>query len=112
MKKLLLLSLILASVVTLNAQTSDRKWGIGAGIGAYGTLNNGGIGLMPEFYFGRYLSPRLDIALKGDVGLYNSKLISKLDLVNPFLNLKFKLTNESAKLRSYSFCRTRLFVQQ
>ena len=103
MKKLLLLSLILASVVTLNAQTSDRKWGIGAGIGAYGTLNNGGIGLMPEFYFGRYLSPRLDIALKGDVGLYNSKLISKLDLVNPFLNLKFKLTNESAKLRSYVF---------
>ncbi len=103
MKKLLLLLLVIAFASTINAQTSDRKWGIGAGIGAYGTLNNGGIGLMPEFYFGRYLSPRLDIVLKGDVGLYNSKIISKLDLVNPFLNLKYKLSNESAKLRSYVF---------
>jgi outer membrane protein OmpA-like peptidoglycan-associated protein len=103
MKKLLLLSLAIVFTFSVKAQTIDKKWGIGAGIGAYGTLNNGGIGLMPELYFGRYLSPRLDIVLKGDVGLYNSKIISKLDLVNPFLNLKFKLSNESAKLRSYVF---------
>lgn len=89
---------------SLNAQTLDKKWGIGFGLGAYGTLlTNGGIDLMPEMYLGRYLSPRLDIVLKGDVGLFNSNLVNDLDLVNPFLNLKFKLPNESAKLRSYVF---------
>jgi len=89
MKNLLLLSLLLAFTASLYAQTSDKKWGIGFGLGGYGTLNNGGIGLMPEVYLGRYLSPRFDIVLKGDAGLFNSNLISDLDLVNPFLNLKF-----------------------
>jgi len=103
MKKLLLLSLAIAFAASLNAQTMDKKWGIGFGLGAYGTLNNGGIGLMPEVYLGRYLSPRLDIVLKGDVGLFNSNLKNDLDLVNPFVNLKFKLSDESAKLRSYVF---------
>ena len=103
MKKLLLLSLAIAFAASMNAQTMDKKWGIGFGLGGYGTLNNGGIGLMPELYFGRYLSPRLDIVLKGDMGLFNSNLKNKLDLVNPFLNLKFKLSDESSKLRSYVF---------
>jgi len=103
MKKLLLLSLAIAFAATLNAQTMDKKWGAGFGIGAYGTLNNGGIGLMPELYLGRYLSPRLDLVLKGDIGLFNSNLVNNLDLVNPFINLKFKLSDESAKFRSYVF---------
>jgi len=103
MKKLLLLSLTIAFAASLNAQTIDKKWGIGFGLGAYGTLNNGGIGLMPELYLGRYISPRFDIVLKGDMGLFNSNLVNDLDLVNPFLNLKFKLSDESAKLRSYVF---------
>lgn len=103
MKKLLLLSLAIAFAASLNAQTMDKKWGIGFGFGGYGTLNNGGIGLMPELYLGRYLSPRLDIVLKGDVGLFNSNLINDLDLVNPFINLKFKLSDESSKLRTYVF---------
>ena len=50
MKKLLLLSMILAFAVSINAQTSDKKWGAGIGLGAYGTLNDGGLGLMPELY--------------------------------------------------------------
>jgi outer membrane protein OmpA-like peptidoglycan-associated protein len=103
MKKLLLLSLIVAFTASLNAQTSDRKWGIGAGLGAYGTLNNGGIGVMPDFYFSRYLSPRIDIMLKGDVGVFNSKLKNNLDLVNPFLNLRLKLADETSSLRPYLF---------
>jgi outer membrane protein OmpA-like peptidoglycan-associated protein len=103
MKKLLLLLLAIVLTVSLNAQTSDKKWGIGFGAGAYGTLNNGGIGFMPEFYLGRYLNPWLDIAIKGDVGLFNSNLKNDLDLVNPFLNLKFKLSDESSKFRTYIF---------
>ena len=103
MKKLLLLSLILAITASLNAQTIDKKWGLGVGIGGYGTLNNGGIGLIPELYLSRYLSPRLDLMLKGDIGLFNSNLKNNLDLVNPFLNLRLKLSDESKNLRPYLF---------
>ena len=103
MKKLLLLSLILAFTASLNAQTSDKKWGIGIGLGGYGTLNNGGIGLMPEGYFSRYLSPKFDLMLKGDMGWFNSNLISDLDMVNPFLNLRFKFSDESKNFRPYLY---------
>jgi outer membrane protein OmpA-like peptidoglycan-associated protein len=103
MKKVLLLSLILAFAVTVNAQTIDKKWGIGTGLGAYGTLNNGGIGLMPELYLSRYLSPKFDLMLKGDIGLFNSKLINNLDLANAFINLRYKLSDESKNLRPYLY---------
>jgi len=103
MKKLLLLSFAIAFTFSVNAQTIDKKWGIGLGIGAYGTLNNGGIGFMPELSLGRYLSPRFDIVLKGDVGLFNSNLKNDLDLVNPFINLKYKFSDENAKLHPYIF---------
>ena len=103
MKKLLLLSCIVALAISINAQTIDKKWGIGVGAGAYGTLENGGIGVMPELYFSRYLSPRFDIMLKGDMGVYRKPLLSDLDLVNPFLNLRFKLSGEDKNLRPYLF---------
>jgi len=103
MKKVLFVSLILAFAASINAQTIDKKWGIGIGLGAYGTLNDGGIGLMPEGYFSRYLSPKLDLMLKGDLGVYRSGLKSNLDLANPFLNLKYKLSDESKKFRPYLF---------
>lgn len=103
MKKVLLLSLIVAFAVTVNAQTVDKKWGIAAGVGGYGSLNNGGLGLMPELYLSRYLSPKLDLMLKGDLGVFNSKLNSNLDLANAFLNLRYKLTDESKKFRPYLF---------
>ena len=103
MKNLLLLLLILSFSIGVNAQTVDKKWGIGAGLGAYGTFNNGGIGLLPELYFSRYLSPRLDLMLKGDIGLYNSKLMSTTDFANAFMNLRFKLSDESKNLRPYLF---------
>ena len=58
---------------------------------------------MPELYLSRYLSPRLDLMLKSDFGLFNSKLTNNLDFVNPFLNLRFKLTDESKNFRPYLF---------
>jgi hypothetical protein len=103
MKKLLLLSLLLAFTASIHAQTVDKKWGFGAAVGAYGTLNNANVGFMPELYLSRYLSPRLDLMLKGDVGLFNSDLNNNLDLVNPFLNLRYKLSGETKKLRPYLF---------
>ena len=103
MKKLILLSLILAFAASMNAQTLDKKWGAGIGLGAYGTLNDGGVGLMPELYLSRYLSPKFDLMLKGDMGVYRSHLMSNLDLANAFLNLRFKLGNESKNFRPYLF---------
>ncbi|HCY40073.1 MAG TPA: hypothetical protein DHV48_01745 [Prolixibacteraceae bacterium] len=103
MKKTILLLLILSFTLGVNAQTVDKKWGLGGGFGAYGTLKNGGIGIMPELYLSKYLNPRLDIMLKSDFGVYRTGLKSNLDLVNPFLNLRYKLTDESKNLRPYLF---------
>jgi hypothetical protein len=103
MKKVLLLSLIFAFATITQAQTSDKKWGLGFGAGAYGALNDGGMGLMPELYFSGYLSPKLDILLKGNLGLFNSKLTSTTDLAAPFLNLRYNLSDESKKFRPYLY---------
>ena len=103
MKKTLLLSLLIAFAAITNAQTVDKKWGIGAGVGAYGTLNKSGVGFKPELFLSRYLSPRFDLMLKGDLGLFNSKVTNDLDLANAFLNLRYKLTDESKKYRPYFF---------
>jgi outer membrane protein OmpA-like peptidoglycan-associated protein len=103
MKKLLLLSLILTFTASLNAQTTDKKWGLGIGIGGYGTIENGQIGVMPELYFSRFLSPRFDLMLKGDMGVFRTNLMSNLDLVNPLLNLRLKLSGENSNLRPYLF---------
>jgi OmpA-OmpF porin, OOP family len=104
MKNLLLLLLILTFTVGLNGQTVDKKWGLGLGVGAYGTItDDGGIGFMPELYLSRYLSPRLDLMVKGNMGLFRSDLISKLDLVNPFLNLRYKFSDETKSFRPYFY---------
>ncbi len=103
MKKVLLLTLIVAFSLATHAQTSDKKWSFGGGAGAYGTLNNGGIGISPELFLGTYLSPKLDLLLQGDLGVYRTGLTSNLDLANGFLNLRYKLSDESKKLRPYLF---------
>lgn len=103
MKKILLLSLLVASVAITNAQTMDKKWGIGAGVGPYGGLNKSSIGFIPELYLSAYLSPRFDLMLKGDMGLFNSKLTNNLDIADAFLNLRFKLADESKKFRPYLY---------
>ncbi len=104
MKKVFLLSLMIAfAVAAIQAQTSEKKWGFGFAQGAYGTFNNGGLGLMPELYFSRYLSPKLDIMLKGDLGLFNSNLTNDRDLAMPALNLRYKLSDETKNFRPYLF---------
>ncbi len=103
MKKVILLSLILTFAAATNAQTSDKKWGIGAGLGAYGTIDKASIGLMPELYFSRYLSPKMDLIFKGNWGVLNSDLISKNDFGNISFDLRYKLANETKKFRPYLY---------
>lgn len=103
MKKILLIIAAGLLFHGVNAQTADKKWGIGLGVGAYNNLNNSGIGFMPELYFSRYLSPKFELTLKGDMGLFNSKVNSDLDLFNPTLNLRYKFSDESKKFRPYLY---------
>ena len=104
MKRTLIFLLIVAFSAISNAQTSDKKWGFGAGAGAYGTLENGGIGIMPEFYFSRYLSPRFDLMFQGNLGVFRTTLKNDdLDLKNLLLNLRIKLSNETKKFRPYLY---------
>ena len=103
MKKVLLLSIILAFTANLYAQTSDKVWGVGGAFGAYGTLNHGGIGVMPELYLSRYLSPKLDVMFKPELGILRTNMKSNLDLATYYLNLRYKLVDESKNLRPYLF---------
>jgi len=103
MKTLLFLVLMLIFVGITEAQTLDKKWGLGVGLGGYNNLNNNSIGLMPELYFSRYLSSRMDLMLKGDLGLYNSKLTNNVDLANIFLDLRLKLSGENTNFRPYLY---------
>ncbi|MDO8952511.1 MAG: outer membrane beta-barrel protein [Draconibacterium sp.] len=103
MKTLLLLALMLIFAGNAETQTLDKKWGLGAGLGAYNNLNNNSIGFMPELYLSRYLSSRIDLMLKGDLGLYNSALTSKVDLANVFLDLRLKLSGENNNFRPYLY---------
>jgi len=103
MKKVLLLSLFFAFAAVSQAQTVDKKMGIGIGAGAYGTTNDAGVGLNPELYLSRYLSTRFDLMLKGDLGVFNSKLFSDLDMATAFINLRLKLSDESKSFRPYVY---------
>lgn len=103
MKKVILISLILTFAVASNAQTSDKKWGIGAGLGAYGTIDKASIGLIPELYLSRFLSPTMDLMFKGNWGILNSDLISKNDFGNISFDLRYKLANETKKFRPYLY---------
>lgn len=103
MKRIILLSLILVFAAAVNAQTSDKKWAIGTGLGVYGTTGNSGAGFVPELYLSRYLSPRFDLMLKGDLGLFNTKLKSNIDWGGPTLNLRYKLLNEMKAFRPYIY---------
>ena len=103
MRKTLLLLFIVAFAATVNGQTSDKKWGIGAGAGAYGTLKNGGIGVIPELYFSRYLSPKFDLIFQGNFGAFNTTVESDLDMANLLLNLRYKLSDETKKMRPYLY---------
>lgn len=95
--------LIVAFAATAYSQTSEKKWGIGAGAGAYGTIGNGGIGIIPDLYFGRYLSPGFDVMLRGNLGLFNSTVKNNLDIAAGYLNLRYKFLDETRKCRPYLY---------
>ncbi len=103
MKNVILFSLLLAFTVSSQAQTTDKKWGAALGLGTYGSVNYGGLGLMPELYLSRYLSPKFDLMLKSDLGVFNSKATSGIDLADILLNLRFNLSDESKNFRPYLF---------
>jgi outer membrane protein OmpA-like peptidoglycan-associated protein len=103
MKTLLLLALILIFAGNSKTQTLDKQWGLGAGLGGYSNLNNNSTGFMTELYLSRYLNSRLDLMLKGDLGLYNSELTNKVDLANLFLDLRLKLSGENKNFRPYLY---------
>jgi len=103
MKNGILLLLIFAFTIGVNAQTIDKKWGLGVGLGAYAPSNQQGLGVMPELYLSRFLSPKLDLMLKGNLGVLNSKQDGGIDLAGSYLNLRYKLGSESKKLRPYLY---------
>jgi len=108
MKKLLLLSFLLSLGIMLQAQTADKKWGLGLGGGVYHGDVLKGTGLMTEFYLSRYVSPSFDLMLLNNLGLSNSEVQSSLDLSNTFLNLRYKLNNgyildENSGVKPYLF---------
>ena len=108
MKKVLMLFIFLLSVIIVQAQTADKKWGLGLGAGIYGNLEDNSQGFMPELYLSRYLSPSFDVMAQGDFGLFNSKVSSDLDLSDFLLNLRYKLYNgklisESSVIKPYLY---------
>lgn len=103
MKKTLLLILIVAFAATVQAQTADKRWGLGIGLGAYGPVDNNHYGFTPELYLGRYLSPRFDLMLQGNMGLFRTGLDNVLDMGNPFLNVRYKFYNETKNFRPYIY---------
>lgn len=103
MKKTFLLFLIVAYTATVHAQTADKKWGLGVGLGAYGPVDKNDFGLMPELYLGRYLSPRFDLMLQGNLGLLRTGMENTLDVGNPLLNVRYKFYNETKSFRPYVY---------
>ena len=92
MKKFTLFFLVLFFVLgSAIAQNADKKWAIGLGPGVYQNLEKNELGVSGEFYFSRYLNPSFDLMLKTVAGFNDDGV----DLVNPLLNLRFKLNNGS-----------------
>lgn len=103
MKKLLLLiSFGILVCQVAKSQTSDRKFGIGFAPGVYTNLSQSQVGFMPEFYLSTFLSPKLDLMLKSDLG-FNRLSTDYIDIANLFLNVRYKLSDESKNFRPYLF---------
>ncbi len=108
MKKLFLLLLVISASLLVEAQTADKPWSLGLGAGAYGNFSKSGVGIMPELYLSRYVSPTFDLMLQQNVALYNSKVRNDLDAANTVLNLRLKLYNgkiisEDSPVRPYIY---------
>ena len=93
MKRIFLLSFFLIAGIILQAQTADKKWGVGVGLGGDYGYTHEGTGLVTEFYLSRYLNSSFDLMLLNNLGLVNSENSSDLDFSSTFLNLRYKLNN-------------------
>lgn len=99
MKRIYLLQLLLFFlIVNVSAQTIEKKWGWGAGAGGYYNLETEKLGLMPEVYLSRFLSPSFDLMAHATFGYFGNRipgeiLTEPLDILNPSLNLRYKFFN-------------------
>ena len=108
MKRLFLLLLIISASLMAESQTVDKPWGLGLGAGAYGNFDRSGVGIMPQLYLSRYVSPTFDVMLQQNLGFFNSKVRNDLDAANTVLNLRLKLyngkiINEDSPVRPYLY---------
>jgi OmpA-OmpF porin, OOP family len=92
MKKIYLLFIILFYSIFIHAQSIDKKWGLGIGLGAYATINELNPGLISEMYLSRYLSPRFDLVARGNTKLKDFKFTSD-EMISTYFNLKLKLSD-------------------
>lgn len=93
MRRIIFLSFFLCIGMMLQAQTADKKWGLGLGAGAYYGNTYEGTGIATELYLSRYLSPSFDLMLLNNLGMGNNKVSSTMDYATTFLNLRYKLNN-------------------
>jgi outer membrane protein OmpA-like peptidoglycan-associated protein len=85
---LLLLAIIVSAGVSI-AQNADKKWAIGLGPGVSMNQEKSETNILGNLYFSRYLNPSFDLMLDNRVVWYDDGV----DLVNPLLNLRYKLSN-------------------
>lgn len=93
MKKGILILFAAFFIFSGNAQTSEKKWGLGVGAGLYNNMFKEYAGLTPEFYLSRYLNPSFDLMLKNEMGFKDQGATGTIDLNNILLNLRYKLNN-------------------
>jgi outer membrane protein OmpA-like peptidoglycan-associated protein len=114
MKKITLLFLaIVFAVGAVMAQNSDKKWAIGLGPGIDFNLDSNEKNALLDLYFSRYLNPSFDLMLDTRMGFYGPNLEKfffgdGIDLVNPLLNIRYKLNNgyifkEKSAIQPYLF---------
>ncbi len=109
MKKITLLFLVIVFAVgAAMAQNSDKKWAIGLGPGIDFNLNNDETNALADFYLSRYLNPSFDLMLDTRTAFWSSGSNNGIDLVNPLLNIRYKLNNgyifkEKSAIQPYLF---------
>lgn len=115
MKKVLLLMMGLAFVLSINAQTADKRWNIGLHGGAIqynGDLGNDFYTIQQPFYgFGglsltRFLGNRVDVSLlltKGEIGHIGDNVRFRHQLTTGTINFRLNLISAEYYVRPYVF---------
>lgn len=115
MKRLLLVIMGLAFVLSINAQTADKRWNIGLHGGA--TQYNGDLGndfyKIPQAFYGfgglsltRFLGNRLDVSLlltKGEIGHTGDNGRFKQQLTTGTINFRLNIISAEYYVRPYVF---------